>query len=316
MRGLIIALGLLGLHSAVLSASELPAAGTASLVAGSVTATSASGASRQLRKDDAVHTGERISTGSAAYVRLGFVDGSVMVLRPNSEFLVERFQFQPGAAVQVVPPQAGDAASTGLRVEPQPTVGNQALFRLVRGGFRAVSGLIGRINREEYAVLTPVATIGIRGTVYLAVVCDAVCAADAGVSGVLPAGQQALGGLVSAVEQGGIALSSASGQGAVVNPTQFMLTTASGQHIALPGLPGFLSGEQWLAGLQQAALAAPSAEPSVNPLLETVLSTTPAVGSLAVTVLLGAAVLASDTQDAGTTTTPTTGTTTTTTSTR
>ena len=50
-----------------------------------------------------------------------------------------------------------------------------AFFRLLKGGFRAVSGLIGHTRREDYAVQTPVATIGIRGTDYEVRMCSGDC---------------------------------------------------------------------------------------------------------------------------------------------
>ena len=41
--------------------------------------------------------------------------------------------------------------------------------RLVSGGFRTVTGAIGKENHQEYRVITPVSMIGIRGTDYTAV---------------------------------------------------------------------------------------------------------------------------------------------------
>jgi hypothetical protein len=49
------------------------------------------------------------------------------------------------------------------------------VFRLVKGAFRTVTGLIGRRNHSRYAVQTPSGTIGIRGTMYAASVCDKDC---------------------------------------------------------------------------------------------------------------------------------------------
>jgi hypothetical protein len=49
----------------------------------------------------------------------------------------------------------------------QPNEGS-LLFNFIRGSMRTVSGAIGKVNRGNYKVQTPVATIGIRGTVYAA----------------------------------------------------------------------------------------------------------------------------------------------------
>ena len=191
MRAVKISLSIIGLQFFVLAGSVSAAtpAGTASLVAGSVSAIGLNGEARKLSRDDAVYSGDRILTGSGSYVRMGFVDGSSMMLRPNTEFAIESFRFSPDVvdtAVKVVPPKAdAPVAVPALQIADQGSVGNQSFFRLVRGGFRAVSGLVGRINREEYLVRTPVATMGIRGTVFWSVFCDAVCAADPGLLGPL-----------------------------------------------------------------------------------------------------------------------------------
>ena len=40
----------------------------------------------------------------------------------------------------------------------------RALFKLLKGKMRTVTGFVGRINRDKYVITTPSATIGIRGT--------------------------------------------------------------------------------------------------------------------------------------------------------
>lgn len=303
--------------SAPLWAAEgpTPVAGTASIVAGAVSSIAPDGSGRVLGRNDAVYSGDRIITGAGGYVRIGFLDGSSMVLRPNTEFAIEGFSFQPGVVesnVKAVPPNAVPASNVvavpALQIGSQGGAGNRAFFRLVRGGFRAVSGLVGKINREEYAVRTPVATIGIRGTAFSSVFCDAICAADTTVQSSLPAGETALGGTISAVDQGSIALVSNTGNTAVVQSSQFVLTTASGTHIVLPGLPAFLAGEKWLNVAQQAATAPPPGATAVAPtsqaLASSALSTIPTVGSLATVILIGVTALATDTEQ-GTSTAPT-----------
>src|SRR5262245_18006356 len=48
-------------------------------------------------------------------------------------------------------------------------------MRLLRGEFRTVTGLIGKGSGDAYSVVTPVATIGIRGTDYSAAYCEGDC---------------------------------------------------------------------------------------------------------------------------------------------
>jgi hypothetical protein len=46
--------------------------------------------------------------------------------------------------------------------------GDNASFNLVKGGLRSVTGLLGKRNKEKFAMKTPSATIGIRGTTFIA----------------------------------------------------------------------------------------------------------------------------------------------------
>jgi len=123
---------------------------------------------------------------------------------------------QTAAATPVTPP-APAAAPTAPAPAPAVTASNEsdgetsrAFFRLVKGGFRSVSGLIGKVNQDDYRVSTPVATIGIRGTRYSARLCQGDCA-DWGeiVTKLRAAGRNAKPGetvLITTVEEGKIAI--------------------------------------------------------------------------------------------------------------
>src|SRR5690606_2925612 len=78
-------------------------------------------------------------------VQVRFTDGGYMSLQPNTEFVVESYNY--------------DGKQDGSE---------RGFFRLVEGGLRAITGIVGRTNRPAYRVATPVATIGIRGSEYLA----------------------------------------------------------------------------------------------------------------------------------------------------
>lgn len=268
-----------------------PIAGTATVVVGTVSSMGPNGVSRLLSRGDAVYSGDRILTGAAASVRVEFRDGSSAVLRPNTEFAVETFRFGTDSDAAPV------IASAPRQVAAPPPGSSQAVLRLVRGGFRTITGLIGKVNRQEYRVHTPVATIGIRGTEYLVVTCDAVCAADSVVQSALPAGETALGGTISAVDQGGVVITSISGRVANLDAAQFLLTTASGAQYSLTALPGFLLGETWLANQAAAAqsVAGPGQPAAVTGGLEaTSVSTIPVAASVAVVVATGVIAAAAD----------------------
>ena len=177
------------------------AAGTATLVTGHVSAAAPSGEIRDLIKGGPVYPGEVIITAASSYVNIEFSDGGRVLLRPETRFSIERYQY---AGTQGASP-AGQAA-------PQES----AFFRLLKGGFRAVSGLIGHTRREDYAVQTPVATIGIRGTDYEVRYCSGDC------TDVTPAPQD---GLYAGVDSGAIGLTNQGGTS----------TTSAGQYVFIAG---------------------------------------------------------------------------------
>ena len=186
--------------------SVTPVAGSATLVTGHVSAATPSGEIRDLEKGSPVYSGETITTASASYVNIEFSDGGRVLLRPETRFAIERYQFAGGT--QAPAPQQASA---------QPVQQESAFFRLLKGGFRAVSGLIGHTRREDYAVQTPVATIGIRGTDYEV----RLCAGDCG--DITPTPKD---GLYGGVQSGAIALDNAGGS----------TTTTAGQYVFISGL--------------------------------------------------------------------------------
>ncbi len=55
------------------------------------------------------------------------------------------------------------------------TTQSRSFYVLLKGGFRSITGAIGKEDKAAYRVRTPVATIGIRGTDYTAVFCSSDC---------------------------------------------------------------------------------------------------------------------------------------------
>jgi hypothetical protein len=97
-----------------------------------------------------VGAGDSVVTGADSYAQIRFSDDALVALKPDTEFRIERFNFTGK--------QDGSEA---------------AVFRLVRGGFRTLTGQIGKLNRDQYQLLTTQATIGIRGTHYQVQICAA-----------------------------------------------------------------------------------------------------------------------------------------------
>lgn len=189
-----------------------PAAGTATLVTGQASVAAPSGEIRDLIKGGAVYSGETVITSSATYVNIAFTDGGRVLLRPESRFQIERYQYAGG--------QGSATALAGQPARPE-----SAFFRLLKGGFRAISGLIGHVRRQDYAVQTPVATIGIRGTDYEVRYCNGDC------TDITPTPKD---GLYAGVQSGGIALTNGVGQ-TTTGPGQYVFI--SGPHNASQPLP-------------------------------------------------------------------------------
>lgn len=93
-----------------------------------------------LVKGTALASGDSIATGVAGRVQLRFTDGGIVSLQPNSQFDITKYV------------DANDPKQDGFFVD------------FVRGSMRAITGLIGKRNRENYKVHTATATIGIRGS--------------------------------------------------------------------------------------------------------------------------------------------------------
>lgn len=123
-------------------------AGKVEFSIGNVTAVGTDGRSRSLTKGEEISTGDTIQTGNGR-TQVRFTDGGYISLMPNTEFKVNDYNY------------SGKADGT-----------EKGFFGLVKGGLRALTGAIGHTNKKTYLVNTPVATIGIRGTEFLATMDD------------------------------------------------------------------------------------------------------------------------------------------------
>jgi hypothetical protein len=94
-----------------------------------------------------VDGGQTVTTGAGGKAVIKFQDGQIVALQSNSIFKVNSYKFDQAA------PEKGES-----------------FFSLVQGGLRAITGLIGDRNRAGWKLATPTATIGIRGTDFLAVI--------------------------------------------------------------------------------------------------------------------------------------------------
>ncbi len=115
-----------------------------------------------LAKGDAVLDSDTIATGDASRAQLILTDGAKIAIRPNSRLRIEEYYFSDD-----------DNASEGEGVVS--TRNDRSVATLLKGGFRTITGAIGKEDEEDYEVRTAVGVLGIRGTDYSAVFCNGDC---------------------------------------------------------------------------------------------------------------------------------------------
>ena len=109
-------------------------------ISGSVTATDSTGKQkRELKQGDALFVGEQVRATSTGEAVLRTDDAGVIAVRPNASFVMEQFTANGNSE---------DALS----------------IRIFSGALRMITGWTGYYNRERHRIVTPSATVGIRGT--------------------------------------------------------------------------------------------------------------------------------------------------------
>lgn len=115
--------------------------GTVTQLSGTLSVKKADGSVRILSQKSQVESGDTVNTERDSYAQIKFDDGGQLTLKPNSSVKIESFRF--------------------AEERPQD---DSFLYSLLRGGLRAVTGLVGKRSKEKYQLETQTATIGIRGT--------------------------------------------------------------------------------------------------------------------------------------------------------
>ncbi len=137
-RSLALALG----AALVLFAANALATGTVQSFRGNVRV-----GNQQVNEGQEIAPGRTIQTGPGAQVVLRFADGQRVVLNENTDFRIVDYRYS----------------------EADPKA-DRSVFDLLKGGARFVSGLLGQRSRSSFQVRAPQATIGIRGTDFMAVI--------------------------------------------------------------------------------------------------------------------------------------------------
>ncbi|HKJ75942.1 MAG TPA: FecR domain-containing protein, partial [Gammaproteobacteria bacterium] len=164
------------------------------------------GEERRLRRRSKLFTGDTVVTSAEGRVQIRFSDGSLLGLKPKSEFRIEEYHY------------AGEADGS-----------ENAVYKLLKGGMRTITGAIGKTRKENYKVETEAATIGIRGTHYLLQVCSSGC------------GSQQAKGVFGGVVNGAISVSNDSGESTFGRDQYFQVPSADAAPKQLLRPPEFLA---------------------------------------------------------------------------
>ena len=150
--------------------------GRVAFVKGEASAVSLFDERRELSAGGPVFQGDTLETGPGAFAVIAFRDESRITLLESTRFRIDRHEY-----------------------DAQQPEQSSALMRLIRGGIRAVAGLISKARPEAYKVATPVATISTRGTRF-DIVCVGVCVQEEGAAAEPPApAEQALAALLESL---------------------------------------------------------------------------------------------------------------------
>ena len=136
-------------------------AGRASSVSGIVSVQRTDGSFGVVARGSLVRTGDTVSTQPESRAVIELRDGAKLTVRPSTALRIEGYRF-----AQANP----DDDSTFLK--------------LLKGGMRTISGLLGQRRPAAFRLDAGTATIGIRGTDFITRLCDTDCAAETKSAGV------------------------------------------------------------------------------------------------------------------------------------
>ena len=129
-----------GEGSATATDSQGNAIGNVETVIGEVTALR-NGAKITLEAGDLVFQGDIIETDTAGSAKLRFIDETVFSISEDARLALDKMVFDP------------------------ETAEGETILSMLKGGFLFISGQIAKTDPSDMQVVTPVATIGIRGTI-------------------------------------------------------------------------------------------------------------------------------------------------------
>ena len=137
----VLTLPLLSAIAMLFSGETFAASGKFQFVNGDVRVKSPSGEIRAAVKGMEINEGDMILSGLPGLAQLKMEDGGTIVVRPNTRLTIATYRFN------------GREDGT-----------ERATYKLDQGSVRAITGQIGKTNKQNYLIQTPTASIGVRGT--------------------------------------------------------------------------------------------------------------------------------------------------------
>ena len=155
------------------------------------------GSTRSLKRTANILQGDTLKTSGNARSQIRLKDGALLAISPGTELKFEDFTY--------------NGREDGSE---------RSIISLIKGGFRTITGAIGHVNKQNYQVRTSVATIGIRGTHYGLMLCEAGSCQNTPENGNLD------DGLYGGVVDGSIVTDNQSGTTTFNNDQYFHIKTA------------------------------------------------------------------------------------------
>ncbi len=184
--------------------------GNVTHLSGVLTAKRADGTTKLISVKSEVQEGDTLVTERDTYARIKFADGGEVVLRPGSQLKIEAYAFD--------------------RAKPEA---DNILLSMLKGGLRAVTGLVGKRNRDAVSFGAVTATIGIRGTHFGALICQNDCGGVPTVSGKPPEN-----GLHLDVADGAIVVRNTAGQQVITSGQFGFVQSANTPPVVVPPSQG------------------------------------------------------------------------------
>ncbi|HEY8101489.1 MAG TPA: FecR family protein [Burkholderiaceae bacterium] len=135
----------LALLSGCATAFAAQVVGTVTDLNGPLFLRTANGGIKILAQQSSVEPGDTLVSEQDTYARIKFIDKSEITLRPNTQMKIEKFSFNEAY-------QENDHAN----------------IRLIKGGLRVASGLIGKRSQDRFVIDTPTSSINVRDASFIA----------------------------------------------------------------------------------------------------------------------------------------------------